>query len=170
MSLILEDAALKEKFWRNVQKGRDCWEWQGTLRPDGYGVIWWDAASKLLRTNRLAWVLSIGDIPQGLKVCHKCDNPKCVRPDHLFLGTDADNMDDMRRKGRGSKPPIRYGLKNNRGKLSDEQVRNIRVEYQNRMPKRRHGRVALREELATRYNVSSGHIKSLVQGRQRREV
>ncbi len=85
-------------FWRHVDKGPDCWEWQGALNEWGYGITRSDNRTQL--AHRVAWEAANGTIPDGLLVCHHCDNPKCVNAQHLFLGTDKDNTQDMVRKGR----------------------------------------------------------------------
>lgn len=86
-----------ERFWSQVRKSEGCWEWMGTRDPSGYGLTYFGAA---LKAYRVAWELTHGPIPAGLHVCHACDNPPCCRPDHLWLGTHRDNMDDMVAKGR----------------------------------------------------------------------
>lgn len=86
----------------------ECWEWIGKTNAQGYGVLW--VAGKEARANRVSWEIHRGPIPDGMVVCHTCDRPSCVRPDHLFLGTQAENLADMRRKGRGSKPPNRWEI------------------------------------------------------------
>lgn len=106
---------LEVRFWSKVRKGEDCWEWTGFTRKDGYGLIGLGRRSDgIARAHRVAWELHFGPIPDGLYVCHRCDNRKCVRPDHLFLGTPQDNVDDMVRKGRSVAPSSPSGLKNHK--------------------------------------------------------
>jgi hypothetical protein len=92
-----------EKFWSRVNKNgpNGCWEWtRSTVR--GYGQL--RVSNKYFRAHRYSWFIHNGEIPLGLCVCHHCDNPKCVNPSHLFLGTVKDNADDCVKKGR-NKPP-----------------------------------------------------------------
>lgn len=114
---------LSERFWRHVQRGEGCWEWTGCLHDGGYGLIRVDGRNR--RAHRVAWQLSHGAIPEGLRVCHTCDNPPCVRPDHLFLGTDADNMRDKTAKGRAR---WHRGSANSMAKLTEALVQTIRAE------------------------------------------
>lgn len=92
------------RFWEKVRKGPGCWEWLGATNPTkGHGFFKFNG--KQTGAHRVAWILAYGSIPaghgyHGTCVCHRCDNPRCVRPDHLFLGTIQDNLTDMRAKGR----------------------------------------------------------------------
>lgn len=99
-----------------------CWNWQSSIDGAGYGMI---ATQKgvHLKAHRFSWTLSRGEIPESLFVLHRCDNRRCVNPDHLFLGTHQDNMDDMVSKGR---LPPHNGEKNGASKLTEEKVLAIR--------------------------------------------
>jgi len=142
-----------ESLRRRTKVGETgCWEWQGAKDRKGYGQVM--IARKVVRTHRLMWQLAVGLIPAGLCVLHRCDCPPCCNPDHLFLGTDADNVADRVAKGRSAtgvrsgrytrpestprgdrhgrhtKPernPI--GQRNGRAKLTNEQAKEIKSRY-----------------------------------------
>lgn len=108
-------SSLEKRFWAKVNKTDGCWEWTAALNDAGYGMIGLGGREEgIERAHRLSYIWHHGEIPVGMSVCHKCDNRKCVRPDHLFLGTDYDNHHDMRSKGRHSNPPKHFGADNYR--------------------------------------------------------
>lgn len=118
-------AAHAVRFWSKVAKGRGCWGWKDSCGSHGYGQFYIEHAKPLL-AHRVSWQVSFGRIPHDKFVLHKCDNKKCVRPDHLFLGTQADNIHDMVAKGRNS--PTRGELSGN-AKLTSSDVAEIRRRY-----------------------------------------
>lgn len=93
-----------ENFWRHVQRGEGCWLWTGHINHarGGYGTVRY--GKEYYRAHRLAWKLTFGEIPDGVSVLHHCDTPACCRPNHLFLGTQRDNMRDCAEKGRKFTP------------------------------------------------------------------
>lgn len=114
-----------ERFWDKVKKTDSCWIWIGAKANNGYGALHRSGNhSKIIRAHRLSWEVHFGPIPEGLEVLHRCDNPPCVRPDHLHLGTQADNHKDRVAHG------IRLlGEKNPMAKLSPATIEAIRSEY-----------------------------------------
>lgn len=84
-------------FWSLVDKSGDCWIWTGNIDARGYGRVHKD--NRRQRAHRVAYELSIGEIPEGLLACHSCDNKRCVNPSHIFIGTQKDNMQDWTKKG-----------------------------------------------------------------------
>lgn len=94
--------SIGEKFWAKVDKNSSggCWEFKTKLTT-GYGQI--EHRGKVSLAHRVSWEIHVGKIPEGMFVCHRCDNPPCVNPEHLFLGSHSDNMKDMYSKGRGRK-------------------------------------------------------------------
>ena len=120
-----ESEPLADRFWRYVQKGDGCWEWSAARNGLGYGAFGLNR-DDMMPAHRFSWELHFGPIPSGLFVCHHCDNPPCVRPDHLFLGTPLANVRDMVRKGR-ARTGDHKGERNANARLTDDQVREIRV-------------------------------------------
>lgn len=112
----------RERFENKIFHSPDgCWYWTGYVNPRGYGVI--KIGRKAMLAHRFGYLLHKGEIPNGLFACHRCDNPTCVNPDHIFLGTNQDNINDMKMKGRSQD---NLGHKNPRAKLNEEQVLIIR--------------------------------------------
>ena len=121
-----ERLPIAERFWRFVQKSDGCWEWTGGRAGKGYGAFGIDR-DHMAYAHRVSWEMHFGPIPTGLFVCHHCDNPPCVRPDHLFLGTVVDNAVDMVSKGRHRAGKPHRGESNLNAKLTEAAVRDIRT-------------------------------------------
>lgn len=137
-----------ERLWTKVDKSGECWNWTGRTHRFGYGEITFNGEKQ--GTHRVAWVLANGPIPTGLSVLHRCDNPRCVRPDHLFLGTQTDNQRDMREKGRHIK-----GSRHPHARLTETEA----IEIQ-----RSAGVSAL--ALARKYGVSKVTVRNIQLGRR----
>lgn len=153
---------LDERLWALVNVGApdDCWEWQGGRHRFRYGRLGLggERGRRTEYAHRISYILAHGPIPEGLYVCHHCDNPPCCNPDHLFLGTPSDNARDMSAKGRASAPSL---------KISDADVMVIRSRYTRRHHKRGWHWVSNADELAQEYGVTAWHISAIAHGRQR---
>lgn len=133
-----------ERFWHRVEKTDECWLWTGRRDKDGYGI------SGIGRANRVAWESANGAIPNGLSILHRCDNPPCVRPDHLYAGTPGKNMEDRLDRGHydaGEAHPMAV--------LTETLVRQIRVTY---VPRRNGGMIAL----GRKYGVATSTIHAII--------
>jgi hypothetical protein len=118
------------RFMNKVEKTETCWIWKAQIQPTGYGTFWMNKKNQL--SHRVSWVLFKGDIPNGLWVLHRCDNPSCVNPDHLFLGTPKDNTHDMMNKGRERKQI---------SKLTERDLANVLDLYKNGVSQREISRI-----------------------------
>jgi hypothetical protein len=155
----------RARFWAKVRKGEHadhCWEWTASKRAKGYGAfVWHDRNGRVVngRAHRYAWMVTNGEIPEGLCVLHKCDNPTCVRPDHLFIGTRADNNRDMHRKrravaggtlcGTGVYP---RGSSHHGAKLTEQDIRRLRMLVGTRSY----------SQLARQFNITASHVHRIV--------
>lgn len=123
-------AAGPEQFWAKVDKSGECWIFHGAHDPQGYGYVNRAAlAPHMLKAHRYSWMLANGPIPDGMCVLHRCDNPPCVNPDHLWLGTIGDNNRDKMLKGRASRVTRNAGTKQWQSILTDDLVRYIRSQH-----------------------------------------
>ena len=138
----------ENRFWKFVSKTENCWDWTGSKANYGYGQL--SINGKPVRANRYSWILHNGEIPTGLMICHKCDNPSCVNPEHLFLGDQTANMQDMISKKRQK---ISKGCEKSSCKLNETQVKNIRHLYKNPFSAR---------ELAEKFQISKQNIYDIV--------
>lgn len=118
-----------ERFWPKVDKtpgygpDGDCWEWVANRLPYGYGTF--NLRRRIQKAHRVSYELSFEAVPADVNVLHRCDNPACVRPDHLFLGTHKENMADMVSKDRANAPK---GEHHHDARLTEDQVRSIRLD------------------------------------------
>jgi hypothetical protein len=121
----------EQRFWAKVDTSGECWVWTACKLPRGYGQFFHEGGK--VYAHRFIWTVMHGDIPDDLEICHRCDNPSCVRPDHLFLGTRTDNMRDCVTKGRFRFHPFPKGhpymVKVRPSKLTEVDVRAIRLQY-----------------------------------------
>lgn len=110
------------RFWNKVLKTDGCWLWAGCLTTKGYGQLTWQ--NRRRAAHRVSWGIAYGEIPKGIEVCHHCDVPRCVRPDHLFLGSHRENMQDAQNKGR-MRLVHHKGTKHGMSKLSEAAIKEI---------------------------------------------
>lgn len=119
---MLTPTELKQKIKDNIEvDANGCWVWQRCTAGNGYGGIS-IGKQKAGYVHRVSYSIYKGEIPKGMVVMHNCDNPPCCNPEHLRAGTQTDNMQDAKRKGRMVKPPVQRGAANNKTKLTQEEV------------------------------------------------
>lgn len=146
------------KFWEKVAVAGedDCWLWLGAKYDGAYGSLRW--GDRHDSAHRISYLLAYGEFDRALNVLHKCDNPPCVNPKHLFLGTRTDNMRDKEAKGRGNQP---RGATHHKAKLTTEQIQEIRTRYAA-------GNVST-TTLGREYNTHSSHISAIVRFKVRKD-
>ncbi|MDH0157304.1 HNH endonuclease [Stutzerimonas stutzeri] len=140
------------RFWSKVNKQTTsgCWEWTKSLRTGGYGAFRVDGKTSMQYAHRVAWMLVNGEIPDGLYVCHSCDNRKCCNPSHLWLGTAKENQMDMAAKGR---------THSHQKKLTEQDVLEVR---------RRYASGETTTQIAGCFGVTRSAIYRIATGRSRR--
>jgi hypothetical protein len=117
-----------KRFWAKVRKTETCWLWTAATFKDGYGQVRPGGSATCIYAHRASWILHFSSIPEALWVLHTCDNPGCVNPGHLWLGTAANNTADMHAKGRNGDTAI-YGEAHFNHKLTWAKVKDARARY-----------------------------------------
>ncbi|MCI0659977.1 MAG: HNH endonuclease [Acidobacteria bacterium] len=143
------------RFWSRVEKRQEdsCWHWLGSIDGRGYGRMGF--GTRYFLAHRISYFWSVGPIPKGMFVCHKCDVPACVNPKHLFLGDAHANNQDMKLKGRAKGRGPR-GSHNGRARLADSQVEEIRRRYS--------AKNITQSQLALEYGVDQTTVSCLLRG------
>lgn len=137
-----------DRFWNKVDRSNgseSCWTWTAALGSTGYGAFA-PHGTKTYKAHRIAWILQFGSIPNGMFVCHRCDNRRCCNPLHFFLGTNADNQRDSAMKGR------RRGEKANNVKLTESIVAEIRSAS------------GVQREIGARFGIAQTHVSRIKAG------
>lgn len=135
-----------EDFWKRIQKPVDCWLYSGAKEVNGYGYLTnpFPDGTRFVTAHRLAWIFTNGPVPEGLQVLHHCDIRACVNPEHLFLGTIADNSADKIHKGRFH------------SKLTADQVREIKRLFP----------TVPQKDIAAQFNVGASAISAIYTGKR----
>lgn len=142
---------LKERFMKKVKVNNDtgCWEWLGFKGLNNYGQF--SIGGRTVLAHRASFLIFNGDLVRGMCVCHRCDNPMCVNPVHLFQGTRSDNMQDCIKKGRRNSKGAE-GVKHHRSVFADDDIRSIRNSSDTR------------RNLADKYGVTTSAIGQILRG------
>lgn len=155
ISINLTDSIVS-RFWERTQVPDDpnrCWLWKGATDIPGYGVLL-ESRTRSYRAHRVSWTIKNGPIPDSLMLCHRCDVRNCVNPDHLFLGTRRDNLDDMVKKGRQS---ASCGENHYLSKLTQKQVVFILNQWRRKQMSQ--------AQLSAKFGVCQGAISRIVNGK-----
>ena len=150
------DLSVLNRFWSKVDKPSNCWTWTSSTNPAGYGDF--NFHGKTMLAHRLAWILTNGEVPDGMFVLHHCDNPACVNPEHLFLGRHIDNMHDCRRKNRTGRL---CGDDSHHSKVTAADIREMVRLYESKE--------ANQAQIADKYNIHPATVSRLVRGLGRRD-
>lgn len=155
-------AIAKQRFLNKITRTRGCWNWTGAQTSNGYGHLYIGKRPhrQHMLAHRMAWIIFNGAIPAGLNVCHSCDNRTCVNPKHLWIGTQAENIQDMVKKRRGSTVRA-VGERHGSAKLTAANVKAIRSAFRKGTTIR---------ALANKYGVTWENIKSIVSRKTWRHV
>jgi hypothetical protein len=132
-------------FWEKVVIGPECWGWKAAIASNGRAMYQGVGAS------RVSWEIHNGEIPIGMFVLHTCDNPVCVNPKHLFLGTQKDNMQDKYKKGRENLP---FGIRNSSAKVSERDAIAIRILYP----------ALSQRKISNMYGINQSQVSRIVSG------
>lgn len=156
-----------KRFFDKIDKSDSCWNWSGAIRSKrtGYGAFKY--LGKVVDAHRVSWMIHFGDIPDGLLVCHKCDNRRCVNPAHLFLGTNSDNSIDAFNKGRVSVPDgkrFRNGHRPSNSVIDDDLCAKIKSAIVNRPQ----GKTL--SDIAEEFNVKYQAVRDISSNRTYRSI
>lgn len=156
-----------KRFWSSIRKSDQCWEWTAGRFSGGMRYGQFRVGKKKVKAHRFSWLMHFGEIPEGMRVLHKCDNPICVRPDHFFLGTDRDNIADCVAKGRSRNGSAEHrelwtGERNAAAKITANVAAEIRET-------RRRSTLTLKQ-IGARYGLCQSQVRNIVTGRSWQEV
>jgi len=167
MGMVYNTGTIEERFWQKVKKlsENECWPWLANRNNHGYGLLYWKKYGRKVLAHRVSYEIHIAPLDPKMCVLHKCDNPKCVNPLHLFLGTKRDNTRDMMAKGRkrigwnpDNKPPVRRGDAHGNSKLTEAQAREIKLSKEPT------------KALCAKYGVKRDTIKRIRSGKMWRHI
>lgn len=157
-TIAMMSDVLVQRFWDKVAKAgpQECWLWTASVEGGGYGQIKMPGTRNQTKAHKVSWMIHNGEIPDGLFVLHHCDVRQCVNPEHLFLGTCADNLEDMARKGRHL-----YGEKNVQHRLTELEVHRI-------FDRRNQGLVM--RDIASEFGVGAMTVQRILTGQRWKHI